>query len=102
VGQVVVHVVPRARVSGVTGIHGDAVKIRIAAPPLDGAANGELVRVLAQCLGVAPTRVVVTRGGARRRKQVHVAGLADIEIKRRLLAAVPETFPVTRPVRHAP
>lgn len=69
------HVVPRARVSEVAGRHGDAVKIRLAAPPVDGAANDELVRFLAERLGVPARAVTITAGHSGRRKRVSVAGL---------------------------
>jgi len=88
-GSFVVHVVPRARASSVSGVYGDAVRIRIAAPPVDGAANAELVRFLAQRLHV-PTRAVAIVGGAgARRKTVTVEGVAAGEIRRRLLEASP-------------
>jgi uncharacterized protein (TIGR00251 family) len=84
-----VHVVPRARASGVVGRHGDAVKIRVAAPPADGAANAELVRLVADRLGVAPARVIVTAGAAGRRKHLSVSGLDSSEIRSRLLDGPP-------------
>ena len=84
-GTIIVHVVPRARASAVVGPHGDAVKIRVAAPPADGAANAELVRLVADRLGVAAARVVVTAGLAGRRKHLSVSGLDSAEIRSRLL-----------------
>ena len=56
-GRVALHIVPRARDTAVAGSHGDAVKIRVAAPPVDGAANAELVRFLAARLNVPAARV---------------------------------------------
>jgi uncharacterized protein (TIGR00251 family) len=75
---VVVYVQPRAARTEVAGRHGDAVKIRVQAPPVDGAANVELVRFLAERLGV-PKRAVTIVGGARGRlKRVAIeAGPAD-------------------------
>ena len=84
-GSVVVHVVPRARASAVAGVHGDAVRIRIAAPPVDGAANAELVRFLAQRLRVPSRAVAIVGGAGARRKTVTVEGVPAGEIKRRLL-----------------
>ena len=49
--RLIVHVQPRAKRSEVVGRHGDAIKVRLAAPPVDGAANEELVRFLAEALG---------------------------------------------------
>ncbi len=61
-GRLVVHVVPRARVTAVVGRHGDAIKIRIAAPPANGAANAELTRFLAERLGVPRSAVTLVSG----------------------------------------
>ncbi len=82
-----VHVVPRARATGVAGRHGDALKIRLAAPPVDGAANDELVRFLAERLGVARSAVTITAGHAGRRKTVTIAGLETAAATRALDAS---------------
>jgi uncharacterized protein (TIGR00251 family) len=70
-----VHVVPRARATMVAGRHGDALKIRLAAPPVDGAANDELVRFLAEQLGVPRSAVTITTGHTGRRKTVKITGI---------------------------
>jgi len=82
-----VHVVPRARRTEVAGPYGDAIRIRIAALPVDGAANAELVRFLAERLGVARSRVEITAGASGRRKTVSVTGLSAEQIRRMLLTA---------------
>jgi uncharacterized protein (TIGR00251 family) len=87
VASVTVHIVPRARETAVVGMYGDAIKIRVAAPPVDGAANAELVRFLAERLGVAQSAVTITRGASARRKTVVVAGVASPLLERALLAA---------------
>ncbi|HEV8303654.1 MAG TPA: DUF167 domain-containing protein [Gemmatimonadales bacterium] len=69
------HVVPRARESAVAGRHGDALKIRLAAPPVDGAANTELVRFLAKRLGVPQGAVAIAAGRSGRRKTVKIEGI---------------------------
>ena len=69
------HVVPRARASAVAGRHGDAIKIRIAAPPADGAANAALVQFLAETLGVPRRAITITAGTTGRRKIVAVEGI---------------------------
>ena len=84
-GTVLIHVVPRARAPGVAGTHGDAVKVRVAAPPVDGAANAELVRFIARRLGVPAARVAIVGGAAGRRKTVAVDGVAGSELRRALL-----------------
>jgi uncharacterized protein (TIGR00251 family) len=66
------HVQPGARRTEVAGVHGDALKIRLAAPPVDGKANAELRRFLAAAFGVPPTRVTLVRGETSRQKIVRV------------------------------
>jgi len=79
-----VHVQPRAKRSEIAGRHGDAVKVRLAAPPVDGAANAELVRVLAEALGLPRRAVRIVAGLAGRDKVVELDGLAPGEAERRL------------------
>ena len=68
---------PGAKRSEVAGLHGERLKIRIAAPALDGRANDALVAFLAGELGVARGRVAVARGERSRDKLVAVTGEAD-------------------------
>ena len=75
----VVHVVPRARTTDVAGRHGDALKIRLAAPPVDGAANHELVRFLAERLSVPRSAITIATGQASRRKTVKIAGIETVK-----------------------
>jgi uncharacterized protein (TIGR00251 family) len=84
-GRVVVHVQPRARRTEVVGPHGDAVKVRLAAPPVDGAANAELARFVAERLGVARASVRVVAGAAARRKVVEVDGVDGAAVRGALL-----------------
>jgi uncharacterized protein (TIGR00251 family) len=84
-GRISVHVVPRARRTEVTGVHGDAIRIRLAAPPVDGAANAELVRFLAERLGVARADVEIKSGAGARRKLVEIAGRSPDDVRRLLL-----------------
>ncbi|MBI3982374.1 MAG: YggU family protein [Gemmatimonadetes bacterium] len=68
------HVQPNASRTEVAGRHGDAIKIRIAAPPVDGAANVELIRFLADRLDVSRSAIEIVSGAAGRRKRVRVTG----------------------------
>ena len=79
-----IHVQPRAARSEAVGLHGDAIKIRLAAAPADGAANEELVRCLASRLGVPARAVTITAGHTARRKTVEVAGVTLTEAEQRL------------------
>lgn len=75
-----VHIQPRASKTEIIGLHGEALKIRIAAPPVDGQANAELCRYLARHVGVPHKDVQIKSGVSSRRKRVFIAGktLADI------------------------
>lgn len=81
-----VHVQPRAKRTEVTGMHGAAVKIRLAAPPVDGAANDSLRRYLAERLCVPRAAVRVVAGLSSRDKVVEVDGFSAEEARRTLLA----------------
>ena len=69
-----VQVVPRASRSEIVGEHNGAFRIRIAAPPVDGAANEELIRTLARALGVRKNAIEITSGQTARTKRVRVTG----------------------------
>jgi uncharacterized protein len=69
-----VRVVPRASRSQLVGEHDGALRVRIAAPPVDGAANDELVRLLARAFGVPRSAIDITGGHAAKLKTVCVAG----------------------------
>ena len=69
-----VHVQPKASTTECVGIHGDAIKIRVAAPPIDGAANDELIRFLARQLSIPSTSVLIHSGAGGRHKRVLVKG----------------------------
>ena len=78
---------PRAARTEVSGAHGDELKIRIAAPPVDGAANAELVRFIAKQLGVAPSRVHVLRGDSGRSKVVEIDDANADDVRATLLGS---------------
>ena len=69
------HVQPGAKKTEVAGLHGEALKIRLAAPPVDGKANECLVAFLAKRLGVPKSRVDLVSGETSRSKRVRVAGV---------------------------
>lgn len=69
-----VRVVVRASRTSVAGISEGALRVRVAAPPVDGAANGELMRFLARALGVASTAVEITGGHTSKHKRLRVRG----------------------------
>ena len=83
--DLLIQVQPRSPRTEVVGLHGDYIKIRLAAPPVDGAANTELVRFLAEQLGVRRSDVAIVRGATGRRKTVRVAGMTAATARRALL-----------------
>ena len=84
-----VHVPPRARRTAVAGIHGDALKIRLAAPPVDGAANDALVAFLAESLGVPRRAVRIVTGVTARAKVVEIEGVDETRVRRLATDAAP-------------
>jgi len=82
-----VHVQPNARVTESAGIHGDALKIRVAAPPAGGAANNELIRFLARQCALPLTSVHIQSGLGSRYKRLMLQGVtAELVITRLNLA----------------
>ncbi len=79
-----VHAAPRAARTRLAGVHGGRLKVQLAAPPVEGAANRELVRFLARRLGVPPSAVTLVQGASSRHKTVAVAGLTLDEARARL------------------
>ena len=70
-----VRVQPRASKTELAGLHGGALKVRVAAPPVDDAANRALVAFLAECLGVAKRAVRIVAGETSRTKVLEVDGI---------------------------
>ncbi len=68
----------------IVGWHGDALKIRVAAPLVGGVADLELVRFLAEALEVPPSAVAIAKGAKGRRKEVAISGLDAAEVMARL------------------
>lgn len=79
-----IHARPGAKRSGIAGMHGAALSVRLAARPVEGAANRELIRVLADALGVSRSAVVLRAGEHGREKRVLVTGLTAAEAIARL------------------
>jgi uncharacterized protein (TIGR00251 family) len=79
-----IRVQPRASRTEVTGLHGDALRIRVNAPPVDGAANEAVVRTLAETLDVSPRSVSIVAGASSRTKIVEITGLTEAEVRRRM------------------
>lgn len=78
------HIQPGAKKTEIAGEHGEALKIRLAAPPVDGKANDCLIAFLAERLGVAKSRVELVSGQSSRAKRVRVAALSADAVRARL------------------
>lgn len=72
------HLQPRGGRDQVMGLHGDTLRIRIGAPPVDGAANERLIRFLADAFDVPRSHVVLEQGASARRKRVRVKAPARL------------------------
>jgi uncharacterized protein (TIGR00251 family) len=84
--RVKVFVKPRARKNAVVGIQGDAIKIHVASPPVEGAANRDLREFLAKTIGIAPSRVEIVSGHTSRHKTVRIMGVTPEEVHVALLS----------------
>lgn len=72
--QIRVKLVPRASVNRIDGPHGDALKIRLNAPPVDGKANAALLRFLADELDLPLSSIALTAGETSRQKTFRIRG----------------------------
>jgi uncharacterized protein (TIGR00251 family) len=78
------HVQPRASRTRAAGPHGDALKLQVTAPPVDGEPNAEMLGVLSRTLGLPRARVEVSSGGGAREKRVRLLGVTVAEVLRAL------------------
>ena len=79
-----VKVQPRARKNAITGVVGDALKLALTAPPVDGRANEACIEFFAKLLEVPRSSVTIASGETSRNKVIRVAGLSADEVQRRL------------------
>lgn len=79
-----VRVQPRASANELVGREGEAIKVRLTAPPVEGKANRALLEFLAERLGVSKRALAIVAGEGARNKVVEVEGLTEAEVDRRL------------------
>ena len=79
-----VRAVPRASKNEIQGVHGDALKVRLQAPPVEGKANQALVRFLSDVLDISRSQISVASGETGRNKTVLITGLSKTELLKRL------------------
>ena len=82
--------VPRASKNAIQGEHGDALKIRLCAPPVDGAANAALIEFLAETFSLPRARVQLLSGATSRNKRVLLAGFPASAIQSKIQAGKQE------------
>ena len=75
-------VLPRSSRCAIIGPHGDALKIKVTSPPLEGRANEEIVEFLAETLGIKKGQVAIVSGHASRQKTVAITGCNRQELER--------------------
>jgi uncharacterized protein len=83
------HIQPGAKKTEIVGLHGDALKIRLAAPPVDGKANAALLAFLARKVGAGRTALELVSGQTSRTKRVRIEGYAADELRALLQAKAP-------------
>jgi uncharacterized protein len=76
-----VRIVPRASRSELAGEYNGALRIRIAAPPVEGAANRELIRLLAKMFKLPQNSIDIISGAGSKNKIVHIAGAASAQLE---------------------
>jgi len=79
-----VRAVPRASKNEIQGVHGDALKVRLQAPPVEGKANQALIRFLSDALDISRSQISVASGETGRNKTVLITGLSKTELLERL------------------
>lgn len=82
-------VLPRASREGLAGLRQGALVVRLTAPPVEGAANAALLRLLGKVLGLAPSALELLRGQTGREKLVLARGLGAASARAALLGALP-------------
>ena len=81
-----IHVIPNAKSDCVVGEHGDAVKIKLRAPAVEGKANAALIRFLAEQLGLPRQSIALERGHSSRDKLIRIDGLTAEYVRARMHA----------------
>lgn len=81
------HIQPGAKHTAVAGMHGEALKIRLHAPPVDGQANAQLIAFLAQRLAVPKNAIALLAGAASRAKRLHITGVSEAQVRQALTEA---------------
>jgi uncharacterized protein (TIGR00251 family) len=85
-----VRVIPRAGRSGLDGTRNGALLVRLSAPPVDGAANAELIALLATLLDLPRRSLTIAAGQTGRMKRVRIAGASPDFVHARIASGLPD------------
>ncbi|MEK6673534.1 MAG: DUF167 domain-containing protein [Nitrospirota bacterium] len=75
-----VRVQPRSSKKGISGVSGETLKVRLTSPPVDNAANEQLIELLSEELGVKKSAISIIRGQSSRDKVVEIRGIAGLQL----------------------
>jgi uncharacterized protein len=85
-----VRVHPRARKNAITGVVGDALKLAVTAPPVEGRANQAVTEFFADLFQIPRSSVTIASGATGRNKVVRISGLSRVAVEQRLMAILPK------------
>src|SRR5437899_6915875 len=90
------HIIPNAKSDAVVGQHGDAIKVKLRAPAVEGKANAALRCFLAHELNISQRAIVLERGHKSRDKVIRIIGLSEEDVRQRLLGTSRNESTATR------
>jgi uncharacterized protein (TIGR00251 family) len=76
--EIEVRVEPRSSKKGVSGLLGNVVKVKLTAPPVDGAANEQLIEVISEATGLKKSAIRIIRGTSAKRKTLEIRGVDSL------------------------
>ncbi len=82
-----IHVQPQASKTEIVGLHGDRLKIRVQAPPVDGAANQAICEFFSSLLGCAKQNIQISKGESSRQKTINIGGLPISQVQSKILSS---------------
>lgn len=84
-----IHLLPRASRDEICGLHGDAIKVRVSAPPVEGKANKALQRFIAEKLNLAASQIEIVAGQRSRDKMLRISGISRAAVEKALGCTLP-------------
>ena len=84
-----IHLCPRASQDVICGLHGDAIKVKVTAPPVEGKANTALQRLIAEKLHLSASQIEIMAGKRSREKILKISGISRAEVEKALGILIP-------------